>query len=416
MRLLIYLLFGLSLIACSKDKDSAQQSNFKRKADDFPPCQAAQLKQQFLVVWKDGSISREYAVDRESFINDFMEENKEYIEFAENDYLVEFPPVGKDADVNLSAIDNWGVARIAADQAWQMGARGQNITVAVVDSGVDVNHPDLSQQIAHNENEIPGNGIDDDGNGYIDDYSGYSYITHDDDVAQSSLHGSHVSGIIAAQHDDNEIMQDKVQGIAPRAKLIPLKFIDADGGGLVSDAIDAIDYAVLRGAKVINASWGGGCSESLKVKMDQLTSEDVLFIAAAGNSAKNIDKDPEFPAAYATAAMITVGAITRFNGMADFSNYGDKRVHLFAPGESIISTAPGNRYISLDGTSMAAPFVSGAAAALWSDQPQASAQQIKQALLEAVDIEYDNNNIPTYHNVTQGRLNLGRAIEILRNL
>ncbi|MCB0390462.1 MAG: S8 family serine peptidase [Bdellovibrionales bacterium] len=412
MKKLIIIFFALLLSACDKDNNQSGQTGFLNKPES-PGCQSSQLNKQFLVVWKDGSVSREYAANKEDFIENFMKENEAYIQFAEPDYVVQFTPLGKGDNVTSSLFDNWGAANVGADKAWQKGARGEGVKVAVIDSGADIYHQSLKEQIDINQNEIPGNGLDDDGNGYVDDYNGYSFVTHDDDVSSSSLHGTHVSGIIAAQHFDMEVKTDKMQGIAPGSKIVPLKFIDVDGGGLVSDAIAAIDYALSRGAKVINASWGGGCSESLRVKINQLVNHDVLFIAAAGNSYNNIDvlEEAEYPAAYSTESMLTVGAITRFNGMALFSNYGEEKVHLFAPGERIISTIPNQSYQSLDGTSMSTPFVSGAAAVLWSLQPTLTAQDVKSLILQSVRVEKDES----YPNITNGRLDLACAVSKLNN-
>ena len=408
----LILLIGLIISACGDKKESVQSSQFVNKPESSE-CIPSQQGKQFIVVWKDGSMSREYAEDREDFINHFLQENKHFIDFAEYDYVVH-TPVAKDSLFQLTKFDNWGVANIGAPSVWREGARGRNLVVAVIDSGLDVFHEQMQNQIFINDSEIPDNGIDDDSNGYVDDHYGYNFVSANGDVATDSVHGTHVSGIIAAEHHDDLLQTDKVQGVAPESQILPLKFIDSHGGGFVSHAIEAIDYAINRGAKIINASWGGGCSESLRLKMQNLNERNVLFIAAAGTSSQNIDIQPEYPAAYSIDAMISVGAITKFNGLAFFSNYGNSRVHLFAPGESIVSTVPTNSYEIFDGTSMAAPFVSGAAAVLWGDQPEASAQDVKQALLESVVIETDSFGLPVYHNSTRGRLNLEQALHLLR--
>lgn len=409
-------IFVFLLSGCGNKKKSEDLNGFVSKPDNSS-CQNAQIKNQFVVVWKDGSITREYSRDREGFVKQFMNPNEDQIQFAEHDYYVEeLTPVGKDSGLGgPSSFSDWGLVNIEASPLWQKGILGQGIKVAVIDSGTDIHHPAFSGRISINTGEIPDNQIDDDKNGYVDDYYGYSYVSNDDDVASGSLHGTHVSGIIAA--GDTGVQSNNVAlGVAPEAEIIPLKFIDSSGGGYVSNAIDAIDYSVKRGAKVINASWGGGCSEGLRVKLEQLSQKDVLFVAAAGNSSKDIDVDPEFPAAYNFDRTITVGAISKFNGLAFFSNYGLNTVHLFAPGEEIYNTAPNSSYTTLDGTSMAAPFVSGAAALLWSYRPEAKAENIKQALLDSVVIQKDSQGFTEYHNITKGRLNLKTSIEILDKL
>lgn len=395
------------LISCNKEEKS---SVIFSKKSGF--CMETAVKNRFIVLWKDGRITYETAKNKELFLKEFVQKNIENIKLVEYDYHIELvAPYEKILSKKNLIIDNWGAKDISAPFAWQQGLGGKGIIVAVIDTGADVNHPQLIHQIAYNDNEIPNNGIDDDANGYIDDYSGYNFINDSNDVIDNSMHGTHVSGIIAAEHSDTDIVTGYVQGIAPTTKILPLKFLDSNGGGLISGAIKAIDYAVSRGAKIINASWGGpSCSEALGAKINSLVEQDVLFVAAAGNNGNNLNQYPEFPAAFLFSSQITVGAITALKGMAGFSNYSWSCVQLFAPGAEIFSTTPNNSYTPLDGTSMAAPFVSGAAAVLWSYKPSASMMQIRQALLESTT--YDQN----YANVTQGRLNLKQALIYLSNM
>ena len=283
------------------------------------------------------------------------------------------------------------------------------VIVAVIDSGVEVTHPQLRNQIAINTAEIA-NGVDDDNNGYIDDIYGYDFAVHSADVGDTSGHGTHVAGIILAEHNVGP-----AKGIAPEAKLLALDFMDGEGGQ-VSDAIEAIHYAVARGAKVINASWGGGlCSESLRTTIAALRAKGVLFVAAAGNSGNDLDWVKEYPAAFASDAQITVGASTSLDARAEFSNYSWSLTNVFAPGSLIMSTYKGGATTTLSGTSMAAPFVSGSAAVLWGHRPSATLAQIREAIFASVDLD-PNEPRGSLPSTTGGRLNLRKAIEKIEQL
>lgn len=382
-----------------------------------PGCAANVISDRFVVKWKSGKITTHQWQDRESFSNQFVKTFAEQIQFVENDYRIQLPNLQSELQTKLSSsnvADNWGPERIGAEAAWKQNIRGEGIIVAVVDSGIDPYHSQLSNQLAVNIGETGldasgadrrYNNIDDDGNGYIDDWAGFDFVDYDGEVSDTTFHGTHVSGIIAAEHDEDRIVQGPVQGIAPRAKILPLDFIDASGGGVIGDAIAAIDYAVQMGARVINASWGGrNCSTALAERVRRLESENVLFVAAAGNSSANIDERPEYPAAFGYPAQITVGSSSFHDGMAAHSNYGESSVHLFAPGDNIYSTVPDNQVLSFTGTSMATPFVAGTAALLWSFRPHSSVRAIKQAILTSV------SSSPLYLNRTNGRLDVASSL------
>ncbi|MEZ4870924.1 MAG: S8 family serine peptidase [Bdellovibrionales bacterium] len=266
-----------------------------------------------------------------------------------------------------------------------------------------------------NGNEKATNGLDDDGNGFVDDYQGYNFATNTPQNVDNSGHGTHVAGIVAADHDKITYITNLPQGIAPRAKILPLDFIDTDGGTL-DDAIRAIDYVIMMNEqmniRVVNASWGGpSCSSILEEKISQLGLHNILFISAAGNLGRNLENPNyfEYPAKFKLANQITVGSTTFFGGMAGHSNYGELSVDLFAPGEDIFSTLFEDSVGMLTGTSMAAPFVAGAAAVLWSAKPTANYNEIKQAINAGVD--YD----PFMISITRGSLNIQCALEHLLN-
>lgn len=392
----------LVFLGCSKEE---------RKADEVFPvtkaeCSATAVENRFIVQWKDGSTSIEESTDRDTFINDVVEPNIEKIEFAENDQVIRLP---HNQDLSSFKVfssstegPHWGQEIIGAPALWEQNVEGENIVVAIIDSGVDITHDQLKNQLYTNTKEIA-NGIDDDKNGYIDDINGYDFFDQTGIVTDPSGHGTHVAGVIAADHTNGDAL-----GVAPKAKILPLRFIGADGSGNLSDAMLAMDYAVAHGAKVINASWGGApCSKSLREKIQKLEDNGILFISAAGNVGTNLDETPEYPAAYGAPNQITVGASTARDLTADFSNFGYQLVHIMAPGMAIYSTFPENGTLYMSGTSMATPFVSGAAALLWSAFPNASYKDIRSAILDSV-------NKGNFEVMSRGRLDVKNALDLLR--
>ena len=305
-----------------------------------------------------------------------MEINKDKIKYIESDFKISKPLPGTISLLSWGGYANWGIDSIVAKKLWDQNIFGEDVIVAIIDSGIDRQHPQLVNQLYVNPNETE-NGIDDDGNGLIDDINGYDFPNNSGNLYDGSGHGTHVAGIVAADHANGSI-----KGVAPRAKILAFDFFDDDGGGSVFDALAAIRAAEFKGARIINASWGGAaCSRSLREILNELSQKNILFVAAAGNESLNIDRDPMYPAAFSASSQITVGAMTADGSTAGFSNYG-KLVHLVAPGADILSTYPLPELTAVEhGTSMAAPFVSGAAALLWSAFPQATAKQIKQALV-----------------------------------
>lgn len=409
LRAFTYLSFAL-LGACSNNVETTASDFSNALRNPQAQCESTAVPNQFLVGWKDGSFSVEKAKDREDFIKK-MEPYKDQIDFAENDQIIriEKPPApAVSASVTtMSDTTTWGQDMVAAPDVWAQGVLGEGVTVAVIDSGVDLTHPQLQNQLYTNPGEIPDNGIDDDDNGLIDDVHGYDFAADTGHVTDGTGHGTHVAGIIAADHNTGS-----VKGLAPKAKILALDFMNDAGEGQISNAIIAMYYAASQGAKVINASWGGApCSKNLRNAIQALASEGVLFISASGNGDSrgiglNLDVDPEYPAAFGLSNQITVGASSSRDYMAGFSNYSRTLVGLLAPGVGIYSTYPGNRIRALDGTSMATPFVSGAVALLMSAHPEASSAQIRSAILDSVD----PGNYPVS---SGGRLNIKKALTAL---
>lgn len=260
---------------------------------------------------------------------------------------------------------------IDSDRAWNVSAGGTNVIVAVLDTGVDFNHPDLADNMWRNNAEIPNNGIDDDANGVIDDVFGFNGINNSGNPFDDQYHGTHVAGIIGAKGNNGV----GVAGVNWNTKIMALKFLSAGGSGFTSDAIKAMDYMIDmksqgHNIRVINNSWGGGgFSKPLEDAIKRVRDAGIIFTAAAGNSATDNDALPQYPASYQVSNIVSVASSDYTNQFSGFSCTGANTVHIAAPGSGILSTYPGNRYESLSGTSMATPFVSGALGLLLADQP-----------------------------------------------
>ncbi|WP_413569110.1 S8 family peptidase [Bdellovibrio sp. HCB117] len=375
-------------------------------AMDSSACTGQAIQNKFIVQWEDGKFTVEQAANADEFTKNFIEPQLEKIRYVEFDRQIQ---TSKTDGIQANAYsDSWGQTKIGAPSLWAQGIQGQNVKIAVVDAFVDTSHPQIKPRIAVNTAEIPNNGKDDDGNGIVDDYYGASFVSIPNNNPTPSSHGTHVAGIIAADE-----RYGSVQGVAPRAQLIPAQFIANDGGGSLGDAVLALQYSASRGAKIINASWGGApCVASLRNAFVELQGKGILVIVAAGNDGRDVDVYPEFPASFGLANQITVAASSVSDFMTSWSNSGFNLVHVAAPGERILSTVPGNSTAYMDGTSMAAPMVSGAAALLWSARPTASALQIKESILQSVDVVPGHE----FKVKTQGRINVQKAFEVLKQL
>ena len=303
-------------------------------------------------------------------------------------------------------------ADINAPEAWQMSTGSRDLIVGVIDTGIDYTHPDLAANMWVNPGEIAGNGIDDDANGFVDDVHGYDFANDDGDPFDDNGHGTHCAGTIGGVGDNGV----GVVGVNWEVSLMGLKFLDANGSGSTSDAIQAVNYATMmrnqygQNVRVTNNSWGGGGSSSaMRQAIESGAEADIVFIAAAGNDGMNIDNNPQYPASYTSEAVISVAATDRNDALANFSNYGATSVDLAAPGVGIVSTVPGNSYASFSGTSMATPHVAGAAALALAVDPTLTVSQLRSGLLGTVDAVGDLAG----KMVTGGRLNVGRLVESL---
>lgn len=265
----------------------------------------------------------------------------------------------------------------------------EEIIVAVVDTGVDYNHEDLKDVMWTNPGEIAGNGIDDDGNGYIDDIHGINTLVRDSngnatvDMRDTHSHGTHVSGSIGATQNNGK----GVAGVAGTVKIMGIRTVPNSSDELDVDVIEAFLYAAKMGAKVINCSFGkdrneGGMavSETIEHIRDEY---GVLVVAAAGNSSRNIDRRPTYPASFPNDNLLVVASTSSSGRLSYFSNYGTTGVDVAAPGSGILSTTPNNRYSSMSGTSMASPNTAGVAAEVLSHFPDLTPVQLRQVLMDS---------------------------------
>lgn len=273
---------------------------------------------------------------------------------------------------------------IGAEQAWNITTGSDKVIVAVIDTGINLTHPDLQPNLWTNLAELNGKpGVDDDSNGYIDDTHGYNFEngkespTPLDDVG----HGSHCSGIIGGNGNNGQ----GIVGVNWQVKLMAVKFLNSAGEGTTEDSIKAIDYAVKNGAKIINASWGGDAFSKAQVEaIERANAAGVLFVAAAGNDKTNSDITPHYPSSYPVENIISVAAIDNQGRLARFSNFGKKSVHVGAPGVNIVSASNAD-FLSASGTSMAAPFVTGIAALLKAQEPLLTHLQIKDRIISTTE-------------------------------
>jgi subtilisin family serine protease len=277
-------------------------------------------------------------------------------------------------------------ADIHATQAWGLSTGSSSVVVAVIDTGIDYNHQDLAANVWSNPSAFSGtlNGI---GINCAAGTHGFNTITNTCDPLDDNAHGSHVSGTIGATGNNGV----GVVGVNWAVQIMACKFLDANGGGNLSDAITCLDFVKAmkdRGVNVIatNNSWGGGAfSQALADAIQAQQQDGILFIAAAGNDFVDNDIAPFYPADYFFPNLVAVAATSRFDELAAFSDLGRHSVSLGAPGQEILSTTPNNTYSVFSGTSMAAPHVTGVAALLASQNPSRDWRSIKNLILASGD-------------------------------
>jgi subtilisin family serine protease len=325
------------------------------------------------------------------------------VEYAEPNWIYEHFVTSNDTYFTNNSL--WGMSAAGnqfgsqAATAWDNNKTGSaTVYIGIIDEGYMYTHEDLAANAGVNPGEIAGNGTDDDGNGLVDDVYGWDFDGNNNTIFDGAGddHGTHVAGTIGGVGGNGK----GVAGVVWNVKLLSAKFLGSRGG-TTANAIKAVDYftdlKVSQGLNIVatNNSWGGGgYSQALKDAIDRANSAGILFIAAAGNSGTNNDTSASYPSNYDSPNVIAVASITSSGGLSSFSQYGSTTVDIGAPGSGIWSSVPvaigkgknattGSGYASYSGTSMATPHVTGAAALYASINPNATAAQIKAAILSS---------------------------------
>ncbi|MCB0341268.1 MAG: S8 family serine peptidase [Pseudobdellovibrionaceae bacterium] len=287
--------------------------------------------------------------------------------------------------------EQWAITKINAEKAWRLAGNKGNrqITVAVIDTGVDYNHESLSN-----------NAVD----GY--DFRNNDADPMDETSGQNPGHGTHCAGIIGA----NGVVDGGIIGISPTVSIMPLRFLGADGSGDLMAGIRAIDFAIEKKAQVISASWGAAVPASqaqpLIEAVQRASDAGVIFVAAAANDGKNNDRVSMYPANAQFANTIAVAASGPSDERPNWSNYGRANVSIAAPGLNIMSTLPSNRYGNLSGTSMATPLVSGLVALLLAQDPSLTGADVR-ALMQQTGAKV------SIETACDCRIDAGQAMETL---
>jgi subtilisin family serine protease len=302
----------------------------------------------------------------------------------------------------------WGMQRIRAEHAWDFAKWDTNFVVGVVDSGLFYDHLDLKNNVWTNPREIPGNNIDDDGNGRVDDTNGWNFYRNDASILDNGTsHGTHVSGIIAAVGDNSK----RVVGVNWKCKIL-MAACGVPGTNTMTNTLQAFSYILTSGVRVSNHSYGGtNYSQTAYDLFLAAQRMGHIAVCAAGNDSSNNDGTPVYPASYQLDNIISVAASSLSDELALFSNYGSNSVDLAAPGFSILSTVAafpdGTGY--KDGTSMAAPHVTGAISLIWSTYPQLTWQEVRARVLTGV-----TESIGLQSKVaSNGRLDVARSMAVV---
>lgn len=311
----------------------------------------------------------------------------------------------------------WGLKKSDAARAWSVTKGSKDILVAIIDTGIDVNHEDLANNIWKNPGETgkdtqgrdkASNGVDDDNNGFIDDVHGWNFVSNNGKLDDNHGHGTHIAGIIGAEAGNGK----GIIGISPEVSLMILKYYDpkVPGADNLKNTVASIHYAVKMGAKIINYSGGG--TEFSQEEHDAIAEAEkagILFVAAAGNERSNSDQHHYYPADYKLKNIISVTAIDPATQVLSSSNYGVDTVDIAAPGQNILSCLPNNAYGYMTGTSQATAFVTGAAVLVMAHKQNFKAEDVKKYILATGDAQTQLASKTR----TSRQLNLYKALTIL---
>ncbi len=404
------------------------------RALSAPPAHTTTLTERYLIKFKKsvknhqivqtldnpGMIIRDYypeidvySVDlqSQSLVQNLKQKTPNEIAYMEKDSIVH--AIGKVTSAEVLPNDpefknQKEYLRTHIQSAWDITTGSRNIVVAISDTGISFDHPDLKNNIWTNPNETAGNGLDDDSNGYVDDIHGWDFVRQNNNPIDENNHGTHVAGIIGAEGNNGA----GIAGMNWQVSLMPVKFLDGAGSGYTSDGISTILYAAKNGARIISCSWGGGeDSQALKDAIKYAYDHGALVIAAAGNSSENLDSHPSYPGAYGSSGLISVASSADVGQLSDFSNYGIFGTMIAAPGSNILSSVRNGKWMRMSGTSMATPMVSGTGALMLSLAPNLTSLGLKNGILNAVDEQTSYRDLIS----TSGDLNTRKAVEQLSN-
>jgi len=351
--------------------------------------------------------------------------NSDLVDYVEPNYIYRSALLPNDPYFS----SQWALTKIKAPEVWDIETGEPIVTVAILDSGVDLDHPDLVNNIWKNEDEIPGNGIDDDNNGYIDDYYGWNFIDKNNDpnpqfsgswTLEAINHGTAIAGVALANGNNNQ----GIAGVNWSSKIMAIRVLDSQGVGDTLSVAQGIDYAVANGANVINLSFvGDSNSQTLTDAINRAHDAGVIVVAAAGNEGIDLNQTPRYPVC--NENVIGVAATDKSDQKASFSNYGSKCIDISAPGIDIFTALVYEPAQSLNeyygggwyGTSVAAPYVVGTISLIKSYHADLSNNEIIETLLINSD-KIDNINQNYINQLGYGRLNIyqclaGPPVEII---
>lgn len=334
------------------------------------------------------------------------------VEYAEPDLELELDTTKRPNDLSSSlwGLHNSAGVDIDAPEAWNKttGSRDNGPVIAVLDTGIDLTHPDLQANLWTNSKEIPGNGIDDDGNGVVDDVHGYNAHAQTGDPSDLDGHGTHCAGTIGAVGNNDR----GVVGVNWETRIMPIKIFNDEKKPRASTSaiLRGVSYASRNGARLTSNSYGGsGYSRSVE---RAFANSPAFHLFAAGNDSKNNDESSYYPANYHVKNSLAVASIDRRGALSDFSNYGKETVDVAAPGTSIQSTIPGGRYGGKSGTSMATPHVTGIAGLALTLNPGLSNPQLKEVLVGGVVVDDGLKDKVA----TSGRVNASQTLGLVEQI
>ncbi len=372
----------LVCVGCSKDDGPSNELQ-------SPVCQKNKISKQYIAHFKNNIPT----LVEEEHVPHLLKEKGEEITLIEPNYYLSGRIIPGDrisTDVLSPTVHPAQFFHdiIHTEAAWNRGHYGRGVTVAIVDTGVDISHPHLRGSISRNagENQSSENRSDDDQNGLTDDMYGWNFVSDGPQQDDETGHGTAIAGIITGAAESPSLR------IAPQAQILPIDFMTA-AGGTEFHAHQSIEYAISRDAKIINNSWSANCSSLLKKSFVEWSQQNVIFVNAAGNVPIDVYANEVTPSSFISPNIINVGSSDEVNARSSFSGFG-KTITLYAPGELIPIVYPSSGWDqsqAISGTSFSAAIVSGSAALLWSAFPKATAPEIISLLQDGAQQETEDS-------------------------